>query len=424
MTSDEKTLSVLERGTVDLISEKELKEKLSLDRPLRIKLGVDPTSPDLHLGHAVVLDRMRAFQDLGHTGVLIIGDFTARLGDPSGQDKTRPVLSPATIRKNADTYTKQAFGVLLPDRTEIRFNSEWLSGFVSGSRPSLESSGTEQSAQQSRAVTGPSPEGSLRGKGNGAPEMFSILSRLTVSRLLEREDFKNRMRAENPITMLEILYPVLQGYDSVAVKADVELGGADQIFNLLMGRDIQRDYHLPPQVVLTLPLLVGTDGSLKMSKSYGNHIALTDSPQDMFGKVMSVSDELMMSYYELLTGMELSAVKKMHPMEAKKQLAEILVSRFHSKDAATAAKTHFERVFSRKETPRDMPVFRVKPDTPLSRVIFSSGLARSMNEARRLIKQDAVRLDGEKITEDKPLTIGRESVLQVGRRRGTLLVSE
>ena len=390
MTSDKKTLSVLKRGTVDLISEEELKDKLSLGRPLRIKFGVDPTSPDLHLGHTVVLNRMRAFQDLGHTGVLVIGDFTARIGDPSGQDKTRPVLSPEVIKKNADTYKKQAFDVLLPDRTEIRFNSEWLSGFVSG-------------------------------KGNAAPEMFSVLSRLTVSRLLEREDFKNRMRTENPITMLEILYPVLQGYDSVAVKADVELGGADQIFNLLVGRDIQRDYHLPPQVVLTLGLLLGTDGSLKMSKSYGNHIALTDSPQDMFGKVMSVSDELMMSYYELLTDRDLSPVRKMHPMEAKKQLAGILVSRFHSQDTARAARTHFESVFSRKETPRDMPVFRVEPDTPLSRVIFSSGLARSMNEARRLIKQEAVRLDGEKITEDKPLAIGKESILQIGRRRGILL---
>lgn len=393
MPDTEKTISLLARGTVDLVSADELRKKLSLGRPLRVKLGVDPTSPDLHLGHTVVLNKLRAFQDLGHTGVLIIGDFTARVGDPSGKDETRPVLSPEAIRKNAETYKKQAFNVLDPERTEVRFNSEWLMPFVEGRQAEV-------------------------------PEMLSALSRLTVSRLIEREDFKSRMQAGNPITMLEFLYPVFQGYDSVAVKSDVELGGTDQIFNLLMGRDMQRDYGQEPQVVLTLPLLVGTDGVKKMSKSYGNHIALREAPADMFGKVMSVSDELMLKYYELLTVEDLSSVKAMHPMEAKKKLAGMMVSRFHGEAEAGSAKAHFENVFSKKELPADIPVFSVKEGARLSYVLFSSGLAPSMNEARRLIKQEAVRLDGEKVTEDKPLSIRKETVLQAGRRLFRRLVPE
>lgn len=393
MTEIEKNISRLTRGTVDLVNAEELRKKLSLGRPLRVKLGVDPTSPDLHLGHTVVLNKLRAFQDLGHTGVLIIGDFTARVGDPSGKDATRPVLDPDAIRKHAETYTKQAFHVLDPGKTEVRFNSEWLMPFV-GSR------------------------------GAEVSEMLSALSRLTVSRLIEREDFKNRMQAGNPITMLEFLYPVFQGYDSVAVKSDVELGGTDQIFNLLMGRDMQRDYGLEPQVVMTLPLLVGTDGTRKMSKSYGNHIALMDSPADIFGKVMSVSDGLMMNYYELLTNEDMSSVKAMRPMEAKKKLAGLLVSRFHGADGSESAKAHFENVFSRKELPADMPVFSVSADARLSYVVFSSGLAPSMNEARRLIKQEAVRLDGEKVSEDRPILIQKETVLQVGRRLFRRLIPE
>ncbi len=381
----EKIQAEIKKGIIDLVSEEDLLKKFSSQRKLRIKLGVDPTSPDLHLGHMVVLSKLRAFQDLGHTGVLIIGDFTAGIGDPSGRDATRPVLNAESIKKNTQTYKEQAFSILDPLKTEIRFNSEWLFPFVES-------------------------------KDGAMPAMFSALSRITLSRLLEREDFKSRLKEGNPITLLELIYPILQGYDSVAVNADVELGGADQIFNLLMGRDVQKDYGQEPQVVITVPLLVGTDGVRKMSKSYGNYIAFRDSARDMFGKIMSLPDEVMLKYYELLTCEEAGSVKAMHPMDAKKRLAWILVSRFHCDSSAETEKNHFENVFCKKQIPDDMPVFRMEKDTRLSYILVSAGLVPSMNEARRLIRQEAVRLDGVKITEDKPIAVSKDTVLQVGRR--------
>lgn len=399
-------ISLLKRGTVNLVTEEELRKKLSLGRPLRVKLGVDPTSPDLHLGHTVALNKLRAFQDLGHTAVLLIGDFTARVGDPSGRDETRPVLSLEKVQSNAETYTSQAFKVLDKSKTEIRFNSEWLAPFTGKILRDLPAG----SPACSSFVRMAHENGDL-------PELLSALSCVTLSRLLERDDFKTRLREGTPITMLEMLYPIFQGYDSVALKADVELGGSDQIFNILMGRDMQKNYGQEPQVVLTVPLLVGTDGVKKMSKSYGNHIALLDQPGQMFGKVMSVSDELMWLYYELLTNEDLTDLKAGHPMEAKKNLARIIVSRFHGDENAEEARRAFESVFSKKELPEDMPVYTPLPGEKLSSAMVAAGLASGKNEARRLIAQNGVKLGGKKAVEDTALAIGEETVLQVGSRR-------
>ena len=383
--SNEEILKEITRGAVDLISRDELAKKLSSGKKLRVKFGADPTSRDLHLGHSVVLTKLRQFQDLGNTVVLIIGDFTAQVGDPSGRDSTRPVLDHETVANNAKTYTEQAFKVLDPERTEIRFNSEWLKPFFA------------------------SPAA-------GVSDFINSAKSVTISRLLEREDFRARMKAETPISLLEILYPLLQGYDSVAVKADIELGGQDQIFNLLMGRDLQKLNGQEPQVVMTMPLLIGTDGEKKMSKSYGNYVALNDHPNDMFGKLMSVSDALMYSYYELLTSEDLPAVKAGHPMEAKKKLAGLITARYHGAGQAQAARAHFEQVFSRKELPEDMATFRAEKAGKLSYLMVSAGLAKGMNEARRLIDQGAVRLDGEKVSEDI-IFEPKDCVLQVGRRQ-------
>ncbi len=384
MNTDE-ILKEVTRGAVDVVGREDLAKKLSSGKRLRIKFGADPSSPDLHLGHSVVMSKLRRFQDLGHTAVLIIGDFTAQVGDPSGRDLTRPVLDHETVAKNAKTYTEQAFKVLDREKTEIRFNSEWLKPFFA-----------------SPAV--------------GVSDFVNIAKSVTISRLLEREDFRARMKAETPISLLEILYPILQGYDSVAVKADVELGGQDQIFNLLMGRDLQKLHAQEPQAVMTMPLLVGTDGEKKMSKSYGNYVGLNDLPNDMFGKVMSVSDALMYSYYELLTAEDLAAVKAEHPMEAKKRLAGLITARFHDAEQAQAARQHFEQVFSRKELPSDMETYRAEKPGKLSYLLVAAGLAKGMNEARRLIDQGAVRLDGEKVAEDIVFE-PRACVLQVGRRQ-------
>jgi len=388
MNADEQFAHVT-RGCVDLVNADDLKKKLSSGKTLTVKLGADPTSPDLHLGHSVVLGKMRAFQDLGHNGVLVIGDFTASIGDPSGRDSTRPVLSIEKIRENAKTYTEQAFKILDPQKTEIRFNSEWLVPFVGGN-------------------------GEF--KGGTACGLLSALSKITVSQVLEREDFKNRMAQGSPISMLEILYPVFQGYDSVALKADIELGGSDQIFNLLVGRGMQKDYGQEAQVVLTMPLLVGTDGARKMSKSYGNYVGLHDEPGDMFGKVMSISDSLMLSYYELLTAENIDAVKAMHPMEAKKKLAGIIVARFHGDAAAKAALDGFNNVFSKHELPQEMQTVSVPSGTTVSGAVFAAGFAESKKEARRLVEQGGVKLNGEKISETV-LAFEGKAVLQVGRRR-------
>ncbi len=379
MTIDEQ-ISFLTRGCVDVVSKADLAKKLESGKTLKIKLGCDPTSADLHLGHSVALSLMRRFQDFGHTAVLVIGDFTAAIGDPSGRDSTRPVLAREQILENAKTYTEQAFKVLDPAKTEIRFNSEWLDPFVSGK------------------------------------ELLSTLQKVTVAQVLERDDFKKRMAAGNPISMLEVLYSLFQGQDSVALKADVELGGTDQIFNLLVGRQLQKNNGQEAQVAITVPLLVGLDGVKKMSKSYKNYVGLTDAPEDMFGKIMSIADEVMPMYYELLTSENLDEIKAMHPMAAKKKLAHLLVERFHNQEAADAAQAHFETVFSKKELPTDMPSFTPEAGALLSAVIFAAGAAPSKNKARGLIEQGAVRLKGEKITQDGPLTFENGDVLQIGKR--------
>ncbi len=383
-------MQTLKRGIVDLVSEEELIRKISSGKKLRVKLGVDPTSRDLHLGHSVVLGLLRRFQDLGHTAVLIIGDFTAQVGDPSGRDATRPVIDHDTVKKNAETYTTQAFKVLDRARTEVRFNSEWLKPFTAA-------------------------------PADGVAELITTAKSVTVSRLLEREDFKSRMKAGSPVSLLELLYPVFQGYDSVAVKADIEIGGQDQIFNLLMGRDLQKNCGQEPQVVMTVPLLVGTDGEKKMSKSYGNYVAFNDHPNDMFGKMMSVPDELMYDYYGLLTEESVAEVRAQHPMEAKKRLAGLIVSRFHSEDEASLARQHFETVFSKKEMPSEMETHKVEKAGRLSYLLVAAGLCKGTNEARRMLAQGAVRLDGETVKDDIVFD-PRECVLQVGRRQFRKLV--
>lgn len=373
-------LSLLTRGSVSLVNEDDLRKKLSSGRTLRVKLGVDPTSSDLHLGHSVVLAKLRAFQDLGHTAVLIIGDFTASVGDPSGRDSTRPTLSREQIAANAATYQEQAFKVLEREKTELRFNSEWLEPFV-------------------------------------ARGLLGTLAKHTVQQILAREDFKLRLKENSPLTMLEILYPLLQGYDSIAVKADVEMGGNDQLTNLLMGRRMQADAGQEPQVALTMPLLVGTDGTRKMSKSYGNYIAFSDEPNDFFGKLMKISDELMFSYYELLTDKDLSSVKSEHPMKAKLGLAELLTARFHGEAAGRRARGYFEDTFSKKELPAELIETAVPRSTRLSDILVRAGGVKSKNEARRLITQGGVRIDGQKVLEDCALESPSSFVLQMGKHQ-------
>jgi tyrosyl-tRNA synthetase len=374
-------LDKIRRGVVEIISEPELRDKLKSGRPLRIKLGVDPTAPDMHLGHTVLLNKLRTFQDLGHQVVFIIGDFTARIGDPSGRSETRPMMTEEDIIKNARTYQEQVFKVLDRDKTEVVFNSHWLYPL-------------------------------------GLEGLLRLAGQYTVARMLERDDFEKRFKNDSPISIVEFLYPLLQGYDSVAVRADVELGGNDQKFNLLVGRDLQRHFGQPPQVVITMPLLEGTDGVRKMSKSYGNYIALNDTPQDIFGKVMSVSDDLMYRYYELLTGHDLKAVRSEHPRTAKANLAEELTARYHGAAAAHAAREEFDRVFGQKNLPENMPEWAPEqPAMNLVAVLVASHLVASKNEARRLIEQGAVRIDGEKITADTEVTLKAGAVIQAGKRK-------
>jgi tyrosyl-tRNA synthetase len=372
-------VAALKRGSVSLVSEGELAKKLSSGRTLRIKLGVDPTSADLHLGHSVVLTKLRRFQDLGHTAVLIIGDFTAQVGDPSGRDATRPTLTAEQVAANAKTYQEQAFKVLDESKTELRFNSEWLTPMMRDG-------------------------------------LLDILKRHTVQQVLSREDFKKRVAENSPLTLLEIMYPILQGYDSVAVKADVELGGNDQLTNLLMGRKMQQDVGQEAQVALTVPLLVGLDGVKKMSKSYGNYIALNDEPNEMFGKAMRVSDELMLQYYELLTDADLAAVKAEHPMKAKKALARLLVERFHGAAAADAALAYFENTFSKKELPKDLTVVKVPKASKFTEIVLATGAVKSKGEAQRLIVQGGVKIDGAKAA-DLPAPAPDSFALQVGKHQ-------
>jgi tyrosyl-tRNA synthetase len=377
------SVAELTAGAVHVLPEGRLAEQLEAGRPLRVKFGVDPTSPDIHLGHCVVLNRLRAFQDAGHTVVLIIGDYTARVGDPSGRDTTRPVLSEEEIDANAVTYQEQAFTVLDRDRTELRRNSEWL-----------------------------------RMDGD---ELFSLIRRFTVARLLEREDFSRRIADEQPISVLELLYPVLQGYDSVAVEADIELGATDQKFNLLFGRDVQESFGRPPQSILTMPILPGTDGVRKMSKSYGNYVGVTDPAEEMFGKLMSIPDSVLAEYWLLLLGETLDPSR--HPGEAKRELARRLCDRFHGEGAGAGAEARFDRVHVRHELPEEIPVARLgtADGEPVHLpALIAREFEISRAEARRLLEQGGVRLDGEPVdgaTLDLEAAELAGRVLQVGKRR-------
>ena len=379
----------IQRGTVDIIPLEELRRKLESGRPLRIKLGADPSAPDLHLGHTVVLNKLRRFQELGHVVIFLIGDFTAMIGDPTGRSETRKPLTRDDVKRNAETYTQQVFKILDPARTEIRFNSEWVDAL--------------------------SPA-----------EMVRLCGHYTVARLLERDDFAKRFGEGSPIHVHELLYPLLQGYDSVALRADVEVGGTDQHFNLLVGRELQRAYGQEPQVILTMPLLEGTDGVQKMSKSLGNCIGITDPPVEMYGKVMSISDSLMIKYYELLSmgdaaHLEVIEQGRVHPMEAKKQLAAELVTRFYSEAAAAQAAADFAQRFQRRELPSEMETFAWSGQEPavwICHLLRVAGLVKSTSEARRLIQQGGVRVNGAPV-EDPNLQIAAqgETVLQIGRRR-------
>ncbi len=375
----------LTSNAVDVLPAGRLEEQLSEGRSLRVKLGIDPTTSDIHLGHTVVLGKLREFQDAGHRVVLIVGDFTAQVGDPSGRSSQRPLPTAEEIAVNADTYQEQAFKVLDPDRTEVRFNSEWLR--------------------------------------MDSQELLSLLAKTTVARLLERDDFQRRMAAGAPIAALELLYPLLQGYDSVAIEADLEVGGTDQKFNLLFGRDMQAAYGQPQQSIMTLPILVGIDGEQKMSKSLNNYVGVTDAPEEMFGRLMRVPDEAMPEYFRLLLGEE---VPTGPPNEAKRELARRLVGRYHGESGAVAAEEHFNRLFVDHELPADLEEAAVAPyvGTDGGRIHMPQLMAglfeMSSSEARRLIGQGGVKLDGETISADRldydPADLDGQ-VLQVGKRR-------
>jgi tyrosyl-tRNA synthetase len=374
----------LSRNAVDCLPEGALEDKLASGRQLRVKLGIDPTAPDIHLGFTVVLQKLREFQELGHKVVLIIGDYTARVGDPSGRSKTRPVLDPAQIDANAATFQEQALKVLLPDpdRLELRFNGEWLDMSMA--------------------------------------ELFALLRTVNVAQILERDDFAKRFAAHQPISMLELLYPMLQGYDSVAIQADVELGGTDQKFNLLLGRDIQRHYDQPEQVIMTLPLLTGTDGVRKMSKSFDNYIGVSDSPDEMYGRTLSIPDSSLPDWYALLLGR--APDHKLSPRDAKRAMARALVERFHDLQAALAAEEHFDRIHVRHQIPEDVAVVGWPANG--ERVHLPALLARafsvSTSEARRGLAQGAVRLDGQPLGAevlDVPADELDGRVLQLGKRR-------
>jgi len=387
-------IKLLKRGTMEIFREEELSEKLTeaakTPRQLRIKLGLDPTSADIHLGHTVVLRKMRQFQDLGHKAVLIIGDYTARIGDPSGQDTTRPMLSPQQIEKNAKTYFQQAGKILdtSENKLEIRNNSEWLEKLT-------------------------------------AIEIIQLVAKKTVAQMLQRDSFKKRLRADEDIFIHEFLYPLMQGYDSVIVRSDVELGGTDQTFNNLVGRDIQRAYGQQPQIVITTPILVGLDGKEKMSKSKGNYIGVTDEPNDMFGKVMSISDDMMENYFTLLTDRsdeeiaELVEPDKTHPKEAKVLLGKTIVAQFHNQAAAEVAAAEFDKVFAQKQLPDEIPEFELPAD-PISikQLLLSCKLVETGGEAKRMIKQSAVSIDGQKVNDpNTEITPTDGMVIQVGKRR-------
>jgi len=376
----------LGRGAVEVIATPELEAKLSLDRPLRIKLGMDPTAPDLHLGHTLTLKKLRDFQNDGHTVIFLVGDFTAMIGDPTGRSETRKPLTREEILANAETYRSQAYRILDPNRTEVRFNSEWMGEM-------------------------------------GVSRLIQLAAKLSVARMLERDDFEKRLEAGEPLFLHELLYPLIQAYDSVALGADVEIGGTDQKFNLLVGRDLQRSMGHEPQVVMTMPLLEGLDGVRKMSKSLGNYVGITESPDEMFGKLMSVPDPLMLRYYGLLTDTPAAEIETIrthaiHPMEAKKRLAAAIITEYHDADAARAAREHFESKFQRGEVPENAPVYRIANDIWICELMKQIKFAASTNEARRLLGQGAVRVDGRVVNDiNFRFVPGEHKVLEVGKRR-------
>ena len=395
MLDADKQIELIKQRSEVFLGENELKERIAAGKKLRVKLGVDPTRPDLTFGHMVVFNKLRKFQDLGHTAVLVIGDFTTRIGDPSGRSSARPILTEEEINENAKTYLDQAFKILDRDKTEVRRNSEWF-----GKMSMLDT--------------------------------LALSRQMTVARMLERDDFAKRYAAKTPITIIEFIYPLLQGRDSVELKTDIELGGTDQLFNNLVGRQLQKDAGLPEQAVLTMPLLVGLDGERKMSKSYNNYIALNDSAKDMFGKIMSVPDKTMWVYYELLlekSPAEIAAMKNEHPMEMKKQLASALTAKFYGEEAGKYEREQFENVFSKGQIRDDMPTFAwdaLAPagtqDVALVDLLAATKLFPSKKEIRRLIEQGAVKMNDEKV-EDAATRLSRESlsasagtVVQAGKR--------
>ncbi len=399
----EKQLEIIKRGAVEVIPEEELKSKLEKsyeeNKPLNIKLGCDPTRPDLHLGHSVVLRKLAQFQELGHKAILIIGDFTAMIGDPSGRNATRPPLTFEEAKANAETYLKQAYKILDKEKTEIVYNSEWLG------KMSFE-------------------------------DVIKLASKYTVARMLERDDFTKRFKSGVPISMHEILYPLAQAMDSVAIKSDVELGGTDQKFNLLVGRDIQREYGVEPQAILTMPLLVGTDGTEKMSKSYDNYIGIDEEPQNMYGKTLSIPDELIYTYFELVTDEPLDELKKIkemlenpnvNPRDLKRRLARKIVSMYHGEDAAIKAEEEFDKIFVKKGVPDEMPEkeFESGKEIPIIDLIMDVGFAPSRGEARRLVIQGGVSIDGNKITDFKQtIKIEKDFVLKVGKRKFIKIIAK
>ncbi len=394
----EEQLIYLRKGAAEIIREDELKAKLEnsikTDMPLRVKLGVDPTAPDLHLGHTVVMRKLKHFQDMGHTAVFLIGDFTAMVGDPTGQSETRPPLSREQVDANAQTYLSQAFRILDRDRTEVRYNSEWLSKL-------------------------------------SAHQLIELCAKYRLARMLEREDFRTRLQQNQPISVHELLYPLFVAYDSVILKADVELGATEQKFNLLIGREIQREYGQPTQVCMTMPILVGLDGERKMSKSLGNYIGITEPAQDMFGKVMSVSDDQMWTYYELLTDFTDPVILRLrdevrigvlHPRDAKVRLAHYIVRNFHGEDAAVKASQEFDRVYSQRQAPTDSEIITVPRSAAkkLTALLADTGLQPSRSEAERLIKQGGVEINGERVTDvQKQIDLSQpgELLLRVGKKK-------
>lgn len=385
----EKAITIIKRGSVEIISEPELREKLMAGKPLRVKAGFDPTAPDLHLGHTVLINKMRHLQDLGHDILFLIGDFTGMIGDPTGRNTTRPPLTPEDVAKNAQTYQEQVFKILDPNKTKIMFNSAWL-----------------QKMQ--------------------ASDLIKLAGTYTVARMLERDDFHKRFHDNRPIAIHEFIYPLLQGYDSVAMQADIELGGTDQKFNLLMGRELQKHFGQKPQIVITMPLLEGLDGVQKMSKSYNNYIGINEPAEEMFGKIMSISDILMWRYFELLSFKSLEEIALLHqqiqegtnPRDVKMQLAEEITARFHSSGKAQQAKDNFIARFSRGSLPTDLPLVEITCDNiPLANLLKQVQLVPSTSEAHRSLEAGAIKIDGQKVLTNITINKGEEHIYQVGKRR-------